>query len=89
MRRRKSKPSGPVDRQRIASYAEFWDRLLQIVKVEEPMTVAEIARRSPDLALRDVDAAICEMIRAGVLHRSFDESTGRCRELIHYGGRGD
>jgi hypothetical protein len=76
---------GADRRLKIAAFADHWDRLIQIVKTEEPIAVAAIAKRCPDLGLREVDNTICEMIRAGVIHRKFDDSTGSIRELIGYG----
>lgn len=66
--------------------SDHWDRLKQLVKVEEPITVQRIAKISRDIPFYEIDDAILEMVAAGVLRREFEENEfGRRIEKIFYG----
>lgn len=43
---------------------ELWERLLQVVKVEEPATFDSIRRWCPDVNLSELDNALREMRQA-------------------------
>jgi hypothetical protein len=49
------------------SGAGEWERLKQIVKVEEPISLHQITRFCADLKVCDIDHALCEMKRASVV----------------------
>lgn len=43
---------------------ELWERLLQVVKVEEPVTFQSIRRWCPDVSLSELENALREMRQA-------------------------
>jgi predicted transcriptional regulator len=59
-----------------------WQRLKQIIKVEEPISLHRIARFCADLKVWDIDHTLLAMERAGVVRRDQQEiSVGRQREV--------
>lgn len=44
-----------------------WPRVLQIVRVEEPLTVHQVKTLARNLTVNDADRVLIEMTRAGIL----------------------
>ena len=56
-------------RRKAQNLGSEWDRIRQIIKVEEPVTVAQVHSFCRDLRIWQVDDVMMDMVRAGRIER--------------------